>query len=65
MRISKIKATAHRFPLKFPLLDGVQGHRNVLFCRVETDTGLVGWGITGNFLMPSLLAAINNDLRPF
>jgi L-alanine-DL-glutamate epimerase-like enolase superfamily enzyme len=63
MKISKIEASAHRFPLEFPLLDGIQGHRSVLFCRIETDTGLVGWGITGHFLLPALIAAINTDFR--
>ena len=46
MKITRIEATSHRVPAKVPLM-----HepiiREIVVVRVETDSGVTGYGLTG------------------
>lgn len=46
MKITRIEATSHRVPAKVPLLhEPIM--REIIFVRVETDAGVIGYGLTG------------------
>jgi L-alanine-DL-glutamate epimerase-like enolase superfamily enzyme len=44
MQIQRVEASLHRVPVPVPLLDEVLT-RQVVFTRVETDDGAVGYGL--------------------
>ncbi|WP_159588267.1 mandelate racemase/muconate lactonizing enzyme family protein [Chelativorans xinjiangense] len=70
MRIADIKASLHGFSIEIPLLEGrVQGYgreeqKHFVFCRVETDEGHVGYGLTGHFLARSVIVALEEHVLP-
>ena len=63
MKIESIDASIHAFPIHVPLIDEPIQTRKVVFCRVATDDGTEGWGITGSFLAPAIVAALKTDIR--
>lgn len=63
MKIKNVTATSHRIPAKVPLLD----HpviREIVFVRVETDTGIVGYGLTGPIQRFAVRELINKEMAP-
>jgi L-alanine-DL-glutamate epimerase-like enolase superfamily enzyme len=70
MKIKNIKASLHGFSIEIPLLQGkVQGYgraeqTHFVFCEVETDEGIVGYGLTGHFLAQSVIVALEKHVLP-
>ncbi len=64
MKIKKVKASVHRFPVTIPLIDGPIENRKVVICEVETDDGHIGWGLTGTFLTSAVVAALEKHIFP-
>jgi L-rhamnonate dehydratase len=57
MKIAKIEATRHLLQVEAPLLKKTLTWP-VVFVRVETDTGLVGYGLTGGNIQPVGIAEL-------
>ena len=64
MKIQKVLATVHSVPTRVPLLERPVW-RQVVLCRIETDQGITGFGMTGGFLRFAIREFINRDLAPF
>ncbi len=70
MKISDIRASLHGFSIEIPLLEGrVEGYgreeqKHFVFCEVETDEGIVGYGLTGHFLARSVIVALEKHVLP-
>lgn len=62
MKIASIEASLHQFPIHVPLIDKPIQNRRMVFCKVATDDGVEGWGITGNFLGASIVTALKGAL---
>ncbi len=63
MKIVRIEASTHRVPVKVPLLaDPVS--REIVFVRVETDTGLCGHGLTGPIQRFAVRELIKKEIAP-
>jgi L-alanine-DL-glutamate epimerase-like enolase superfamily enzyme len=52
MKIKSVKATFHDLIVPVPLFEKPIIRRQVVFCEVETDNGLVGHGLTGGQYLP-------------
>lgn len=64
MKIKAIKASVHRVGARVPLLEKPLW-RTIVFCRVETDDGYVGYGLTGGGYLPFAIAtALNKEFLP-
>ncbi|NNU80172.1 mandelate racemase/muconate lactonizing enzyme family protein [Halovulum dunhuangense] len=70
MKIKDIRASLHGFSIEIPLLEGrVQGYGReeqtvFVFCEVETDEGIVGYGLTGHFLARAVIEALHKHVLP-
>lgn len=64
MKITSIKATVHRVPVT-PLLVQKPLERNLVIVRVETDSGVVGTGMSALNEGFALAEFINAELGPF
>ena len=64
MKIKSIKASVHEIEVTIPLLDKPIEERKVVFCTVETDDGLVGYGLTGHFLPFAVATALEKEFLP-
>ncbi|MDP2856364.1 MAG: mandelate racemase/muconate lactonizing enzyme family protein [Bacillota bacterium] len=64
MKITKVEAAAYRVPVKVPLKSKPM-HREAVVAHVETDEGLVGYGLTGHILREGVVAFINREAGPF
>ena len=64
MKIRQVEATVHSVPTRAPLLDRPIV-RQVVVCRVHTDEGITGCGMTGGFLRFAIREFIQRDLGPF
>lgn len=63
-KLSKIRARVHSTPVTIPLLDEPIEDRRFVSCEVETDGGLVGFGLTGHFLPHAIVTAIQQHFEP-
>lgn len=63
MKVEHIEATSHRVPVKVPLLERPV-HRELVFVRVETDSGVVGYGLTGPVQRFAVRELINKEIAP-
>ncbi len=64
MKIKSLKASIHRIPIIVPLLDEGALKRDMVFCEVETDDGIIGWGVTGNYMAAAVVAALEKHIFP-
>lgn len=64
MKIQRISASVHQFPIVPPLLTEPIEHRKVVFCEVETEDGTVGHGLTGHFLPFAVVTALEKEFLP-
>lgn len=70
MKIKDIRASLHGFSIEIPLLQGrVQGYGReeqtvFVFCEVETDEGIIGYGLTGHFLARAVIEALHHHVLP-
>lgn len=64
MKIKRISASVHQFPIYLPMIEKPMEHRVLVFCEVETDTGLTGCGVTGAFLPWATIPAIEHEIFP-
>jgi urease gamma subunit len=64
MKIANIKATLHRTEIKLPGINESVESRMFVFVEVETESGLTGFGVTGQFLPWATIAAIENHFLP-
>src|SRR3546814_19884102 len=68
--IRNIRATIHTTSIDIPLLDGqVAGYgreeqKEFVFCEVETDPGVSGFGLTGHFLALPVVEALERPILP-
>src|SRR3546814_6109238 len=68
--IRNMRATIHTTSIDIPLLDGkVAGYgreeqKEFVFCEVETDQGVSGFGLTGHFLARSVVEALERHILP-
>lgn len=63
MKIVRISATTHRVGVPVPLLDDPVV-RQLVFVRVETDDGIVGYGMTGPIQRHGVREMINQEITP-
>jgi L-alanine-DL-glutamate epimerase-like enolase superfamily enzyme len=62
MKIVGIEATAHHIEVPLPLFTRNIVTRRIVFCKVQTDEGITGYGLTGGQFLPwSVVAALEND----
>ncbi len=70
MKIENIQASIHTVSIEIPLLkERIEGYgreeqRHFVVCRVETDDGITGIGVTGHFLSHSVVAALEQHFLP-
>jgi L-alanine-DL-glutamate epimerase-like enolase superfamily enzyme len=70
VRIKDIRASVHSVPVKLPLIErkiDIYGHgerQTFVFCEVETDDGLTGFGLTSHVLSQSIVAALHTRFLP-
>lgn len=64
MKIQRISANVHHFPIVPPLLDDPIEWRKVVVCEVETDDGTTGLGLTGHFLPFAVVTALEKEFFP-
>ena len=64
MKIKQIKARVLQFPIYLPMIDQPTEHRVLVFCEVETDDGLTGFGVTGAMLPWATVTAIEHEVFP-
>ena len=70
MKIKDIRASIHTISITVPLIEKkIEGYgraeqRNFIFCEVETDDGIVGYGLTGHFLAEAVVAALEKHFLP-
>jgi len=64
LKITKVHAAAYRVPVKLPLKPDPMD-REAVVVRVETDAGLVGYGLTGHILRSGIVGFINQEAGPF
>jgi L-alanine-DL-glutamate epimerase-like enolase superfamily enzyme len=69
-RIASIRATIHTTSIDIPLLKekvsgyGREEQKEFVFCEVETDQGVSGFGLTGHFLARSVVEALERHIFP-
>jgi len=63
VKIARVEATTHNVPVPVPLLDEPV-MRPLVFCSVETDSGLTGYGITGPIQRHGVREFINREVAP-
>ena len=64
MKIKDIRASVHRLPIYLPLFDAPIDHRDHVFCEVETDEGVVGFGMTARFVAGAVVSILTRDIFP-
>jgi len=70
IQIRNIRASLHTTSIEIPLLEGrVDGYgreeqKEFVFCEVETDRGISGFGLTGHFLASAVADALENHFLP-
>ena len=64
MKITRVAATTHNYPVEVPFL-GEKIWRSVVFVVVETDQGATGYGLTGQYQRFGVREFINRELAPF
>lgn len=70
MKIKDIRTSLHTTSIEIPLLAGkVAGYgreeqKLFVVCEVETDEGIVGYGLTGHFLAQAVVAALEKHFLP-
>jgi L-alanine-DL-glutamate epimerase-like enolase superfamily enzyme len=64
MKITSIKATLHRNEIELPGIAKSIESRMFVFVEVETDIGVKGFGVTGQFLPWAVIACIENHIAP-
>jgi L-alanine-DL-glutamate epimerase-like enolase superfamily enzyme len=64
MKITDIKASLHRNEIDLPGIGKSIESRSFVFVEVETDEGISGFGITGQFLPWAVIAAIRDHILP-
>lgn len=64
MRIANLKASLHEFPVELPGFDSALENRRLVFCEVETDEGITGIGITGQFIPWATIATLERHILP-
>ena len=63
MKITNVQATTHNVPVPVPLLDEPV-MRPFVFCQVDTDAGVTGYGISGPIQRKAVREHINAELGP-
>ncbi len=63
MKIVRVEATTHVVAVPVPLLDEPV-MRPLVFCSVETDEGITGYGITGPIQRHAVRELINREIAP-
>jgi L-alanine-DL-glutamate epimerase-like enolase superfamily enzyme len=64
MKITNIKASLHRNEIQLPGMAKSVESRMFVFVEVETDTGVKGFGVTGQFLPWATIACIESHIFP-
>ena len=64
MKITKVEAKSYRVPVSVPLKQEPMP-REVVIAQIETDEGLVGYGLTGHILRGAIAEFINHEAGPF
>jgi L-alanine-DL-glutamate epimerase-like enolase superfamily enzyme len=64
MKIKDVRASVHSFAVTVPLIEKPIEQRKVVFCEVETDDGIIGYGLTGHFLSFAVETALNREFLP-
>jgi L-rhamnonate dehydratase len=63
VEIAEVNATTHKIPIEVPLLDKSR-ERLVVFTEVRTDSGIVGYGLTGKRQWFAVRELINKEIAP-
>ncbi|MBV9578608.1 MAG: hypothetical protein JO057_08475, partial [Chloroflexi bacterium] len=62
VRIARVKASLHRVPVDVPLLP--TRRVGVVVVQVESDSGLIGYGVAGGGFQSALVELINREIAP-
>lgn len=64
MEIKDVRATVHRLPIYLPLFKEPTDHRDHVICEVETEGGIVGFGMTARFVASAVASILTRDIFP-
>jgi len=64
MKIANITASLHRMAVQIEGIKEALEQRQFVFVEVETDTGLKGFGVTGQFLPWSVIPCVEKHIFP-
>lgn len=64
MKIKNLTASLHEMPVTLPDIDKPLELRQFVFCEIETDEGITGCGITGQFMPWAIIAALEHHIFP-
>jgi len=63
MKITSVQATTHTIPIEVPLIEKTIGQR-LVFARIDTEEGIVGYGLTGGIQRFAVREFINREIEP-
>ena len=64
MKITDVKASFHHLVVDVPVFEKPTVSRSFIFCEVNTDEGITGYGVAGGtYLGRSVVTALNKDLK--
>lgn len=64
MKLRKLTASLHEMPVTLPDVNRPLELRQFMFCEIETEEGVTGSGITGQFLPWAVIAALEHHIFP-
>jgi len=64
VKIKSIIASVHAIEVTVPLIEKPIERRKIVFCTVETDDGVLGYGLTGHFLPFAVAVALEKEFLP-
>lgn len=64
MNVAGVEATVHRVPVRVPLVESPRS-TTVVVVRVESENGLVGYGVAGPQSPQAVAELVNRELGPF
>lgn len=63
-KIASVKASIHNVPVRVPLLNRTMMNL-IVFVEIATDSGITGYGLTGDLQVNGVCEFINQQLAPF
>jgi L-rhamnonate dehydratase len=64
VKIKKLTASLHEMEVILPDVERPLENRQFVFCEVESEEGITGFGITGQFMPWAIIAALEHHIWP-